>query len=69
MSSCLPASGLLKCLWERGGTLAADAFASQVIHKAMAFVAPKLESSRSSGVVALLCQGLRCQSKLPACGA
>ena len=34
--------GFLQCLWECGGTLAAPAIASQVIHKAMAFVAPKL---------------------------
>ena len=34
--------GFLQCLWECGGTLAAPAIASRVIHKAMAFVAPKL---------------------------
>ncbi|KAK9790777.1 hypothetical protein WJX73_009297 [Symbiochloris irregularis] len=34
--------GFLQCLWECGGTLAAPAIASRVIHKAMAFIAPKL---------------------------
>ncbi|KAK9807042.1 hypothetical protein WJX72_011769 [[Myrmecia] bisecta] len=34
--------GFLQCLWECGGTLAAPAIAGGVIHKAMAFVAPKL---------------------------
>lgn len=47
--------GFLQCLWECGGTLAAPAIASRVIHKAMAFVAPKLVGflcSMSAGPVA-----------------
>ena len=36
------ARGFLQCLWECGGTLAAPAIASQTVHKAMAFIAPKL---------------------------
>ena len=38
--------GFLQLLWECGGTLAAPAIAAGVIHKAMAFVAPKLVSRR-----------------------
>lgn len=34
--------GFLQCLWECGGTLAAPAIAGGVIHKCLAFVAPKL---------------------------
>ncbi|KAL6779588.1 RFD2 [Auxenochlorella protothecoides x Auxenochlorella symbiontica] len=34
--------GFLRCLWECGGTLAAPAIQAGVIHKVMAFVAPKL---------------------------
>lgn len=34
--------GFLRVLWECGGTLAAPAIASGVIHKTMAFVAPKI---------------------------
>ncbi|KAK9837095.1 hypothetical protein WJX81_002479 [Elliptochloris bilobata] len=34
--------GFLQVLWECGGTLAAPAIASGVIHKALAFIAPKL---------------------------
>lgn len=34
--------GFLQCLWECGGMLAAPAIAGGAIHKAMAFVAPKL---------------------------
>eukprot|EP00887_Chlorella_sp_A99_P007630 scaffold20.g7630.t1 len=34
--------GFLQLLWECGGTLAAPAIAGGVIHKAMAFIAPKL---------------------------
>lgn len=37
MSSCLS-----QVLWECGGTLAAPAIAAGVIHKALAFIAPKL---------------------------
>ena len=36
------ARGFLQCLWECGGTLAAPAIACQTVHKAMAFIAPKL---------------------------
>lgn len=41
--------GFLQCLWECGGTLAAPAIASKVIHKAMAFIAPKLVGSAGLG--------------------
>jgi riboflavin biosynthesis pyrimidine reductase len=34
--------GFLQCLWECGGTLAAPAIAGGAIHKAMAFIAPKM---------------------------
>ncbi|KAG2494143.1 hypothetical protein HYH03_007779 [Edaphochlamys debaryana] len=34
--------GFLQCFWECGGTLAAPAIASGVVHKVMAFVAPKI---------------------------
>lgn len=34
--------GFLQCLWECGGTLAAPAISGGVIHKTMAFIAPKL---------------------------
>lgn len=34
--------GFLQLLWECGGTLAAPAIASGVIHKVMAFIAPKI---------------------------
>lgn len=34
--------GFLQCLWECGGTLAAPAIAAGVIHKTLAFIAPKL---------------------------
>jgi diaminohydroxyphosphoribosylaminopyrimidine deaminase/5-amino-6-(5-phosphoribosylamino)uracil reductase len=34
--------GFLQCLWECGGTLAAPAISGGVIHKIMAFIAPKL---------------------------
>ena len=36
--------GFLQCLWECGGTLAAPAIAAGVIHKTLAFIAPKLVS-------------------------
>ena len=36
--------GFLQCLWECGGTLAAPAISAGVIHKALAFIAPKLVS-------------------------
>lgn len=38
--------GFLQCLWECGGTLAAPAIAAGVIHKTLAFIAPKLVSIR-----------------------
>lgn len=34
--------GFLQCLWECGGTLSAPAIAAGVIHKTLAFIAPKL---------------------------
>ncbi|GLC48449.1 hypothetical protein PLESTB_000099000 [Pleodorina starrii] len=34
--------GFLQCFWECGGTLAAPTIASGVVHKVMAFVAPKI---------------------------
>ena len=34
--------GCLQLLWECGGTLAAPAISDKVIHKTMAFIAPKL---------------------------
>ena len=37
--------GFLQCLWECGGTLAAPAIAAGVIHKTLAFIAPKLVGS------------------------
>ena len=37
---------VLKVLWECGGTLAAPAIAGAVIHKALAFIAPKLVRPR-----------------------
>lgn len=36
--------GFLQCLWECGGKLAAPAIAGGAIHKAMAFIAPKIVS-------------------------
>lgn len=36
--------GFLQCLWECGGTLSAPAIAAGVIHKTLAFIAPKLVS-------------------------
>ena len=36
--------GFLQCLWECGGTLAAPAISAGVIHKTLAFIAPKLVS-------------------------
>lgn len=40
--------GFLQCLWECGGTLAAPAIAAGVIHKTLAFIAPKLVSLAAS---------------------
>ena len=37
--------GFLQCLWECGGTLSAPAIAAGVIHKTLAFIAPKLVSA------------------------
>lgn len=42
------ALGFLQCFWECGGTLAAPALLDGVIHRAMAFVAPKLIGSTSN---------------------
>ncbi len=39
--------GFLQCLWECGGKLAAPAIAGGAIHKAMAFIAPKIVSPSS----------------------
>lgn len=48
--------GFLQCLWECGGTLAAPAISARVIHKAMAFVAPKLVSlSMGKCMAGILC--------------
>ncbi len=41
-------SCLSQVLWECGGTLAAPAIAAGVIHKALAFIAPKLVGPPSS---------------------
>ena len=44
--------GFLQCLWECGGTLAAPAIAAGVIHKTLAFIAPKLVSSLNKHALA-----------------
>ena len=44
-----PPKCLVQVLWECGGTLAAPAIAAGVIHKALAFIAPKLVSSLHPG--------------------
>ena len=43
--------GFLQCLWECGGTLSAPAIAAGVIHKTLAFIAPKLVSFRPHNTV------------------
>ena len=48
--------GFLQVLWECGGTLAAPAISCRVIHKALAFVAPKLVRR---SLLALIKRGLR----------
>lgn len=40
--------GFLQCLWECGGTLSAPAIAAGVIHKTLAFIAPKLVSIQNA---------------------
>ena len=51
--------GFLQCLWECGGTLSAPAIAAGVIHKTLAFIAPKLvgplNRRHSAKSPALLC--------------
>jgi len=37
---------VLQVLWECGGTLAAPAISGAVLHKALAFIAPKLVRQR-----------------------
>ena len=57
----------MQVLWECGGTLAAPAIAAGVIHKALAFIAPKLVSDSSVALkspiscccTSLFCMGIR----------
>jgi len=44
---------VLQVLWECGGTLAAPAISGGVLHKALAFIAPKLVRSRLAAPIAL----------------
>ncbi len=38
----------LQCLWECGGMLAAPAISGGALHKALAFIAPKLVGGRAA---------------------
>lgn len=48
--------GFLQCLWECGGTLSAPAIAAGVIHKTLAFIAPKLVSIQTSMTLHMTCK-------------
>lgn len=56
--------GFLQCLWECGGTLSAPAIAAGVIHKTLAFIAPKLVSIYTLTTLYLALEHTKCSACL-----